>query len=142
MFCFCQRSLPAYARVKQSRVPNAYDKTALRLEVGDIVAVKNKETFPCDLLVLSTSSLAGKCYVMTANLDGETNLKPKLAVRQTRKYLNVGLLKSLTGQIECQNPNPDLFSFSGLIQLERELGTETHPINLENLGVTGGHDYH
>ena len=28
-----QRSLPAYARVKQSRVPNAYDKTALRLEV-------------------------------------------------------------------------------------------------------------
>jgi proto-oncogene C-crk len=34
-----QRSLPAYARVKQSRVPNAYDKTALRLEVGDIVKV-------------------------------------------------------------------------------------------------------
>ena len=29
-----QRSLPAYARVKQSRVPNAYDKTALRLEVS------------------------------------------------------------------------------------------------------------
>jgi len=34
-----QRSLPAYARVKQSRVPNAYDKTALRLEIGDIVKV-------------------------------------------------------------------------------------------------------
>lgn len=34
-----QRKLPAYARVKQSRVPNAYDRTALRLEVGDIVKV-------------------------------------------------------------------------------------------------------
>ena len=33
MFDCFQRSLPAYARVKQSRVPNAYDKTALRLEV-------------------------------------------------------------------------------------------------------------
>ena len=33
MFNCLQRSLPAYARVKQSRVPNAYDKTALRLEV-------------------------------------------------------------------------------------------------------------
>ena len=33
MFNCFQRSLPAYARVKQSRVPNAYDKTALRLEV-------------------------------------------------------------------------------------------------------------
>ena len=34
---FFQRSLPAYARVKQSRVPNAYDKTALRLEVKEKV---------------------------------------------------------------------------------------------------------
>jgi len=34
-----QRQLPAYARVKQARVPNAYDRTALRLEVGDIVEV-------------------------------------------------------------------------------------------------------
>ncbi|XP_017056797.1 adapter molecule Crk [Drosophila ficusphila] len=33
------RKLPAYARVKQSRVPNAYDKTALKLEVGDIIKV-------------------------------------------------------------------------------------------------------
>lgn len=38
-FCFFQRKLPAYARVKQARVPNAYDKTALRLEVGDTVKV-------------------------------------------------------------------------------------------------------
>ena len=33
---YFQRSLPAYARVKQSRVPNAYDKTALRLEVTNL----------------------------------------------------------------------------------------------------------
>ena len=34
-----QRKLPAYARVKQARVPNAYDKTALKLEVGDTIKV-------------------------------------------------------------------------------------------------------
>lgn len=34
-----QRKLPAYARVKQARVPNAYDKTALKLEVDDIIKV-------------------------------------------------------------------------------------------------------
>lgn len=33
------RKLPAYARVKQARVPNAYDKTALKLEVGDLIKV-------------------------------------------------------------------------------------------------------
>ena len=36
---FLQRKLPAYAIVKQARVPNAYDKTALKLEVGDIIKV-------------------------------------------------------------------------------------------------------
>ncbi|GAB6028828.1 hypothetical protein CHUAL_004636 [Chamberlinius hualienensis] len=34
-----QRKLPAFAKVKQARVPNAYDKTALKLEVGDVVKV-------------------------------------------------------------------------------------------------------
>ncbi|KFD51651.1 hypothetical protein M514_07530 [Trichuris suis] len=34
-----QRKLPAYARVKQARIPNAYDKSALRLQVGDMVKV-------------------------------------------------------------------------------------------------------
>ncbi|XP_067943849.1 adapter molecule Crk-like [Watersipora subatra] len=33
------RSLPAYARVVTMRIPNAYDRTALKLEVGDIVCV-------------------------------------------------------------------------------------------------------
>ncbi|XP_061380335.1 adapter molecule Crk [Danaus plexippus] len=34
-----QRTLPALARVRQTRVPNAYDKTALKLQEGDILKV-------------------------------------------------------------------------------------------------------
>ncbi|XP_030748707.1 adapter molecule Crk [Sitophilus oryzae] len=34
-----QRKLPAYARVKQARIPNAYDDTALKLEKGDTIKV-------------------------------------------------------------------------------------------------------
>ncbi|CAG0913478.1 unnamed protein product [Notodromas monacha] len=34
-----ERKLPCFARVKQERIPNAYDKTALKLKVGDIVRV-------------------------------------------------------------------------------------------------------
>ncbi|XP_055373820.1 adapter molecule Crk [Condylostylus longicornis] len=33
------RKLPALAIVKQTRIPNAYDKTALKLEVGDVITV-------------------------------------------------------------------------------------------------------
>ena len=37
LFISFQRQLPALARVKQARVPNAYDMTALPLNVGDVV---------------------------------------------------------------------------------------------------------
>lgn len=33
--------------------------------------------FPADLVPLASSSQAGGCYVDTANLDGESNLKLK-----------------------------------------------------------------
>lgn len=33
------RQLPALARVKQERVPNAYDETALKLNIGDVIKV-------------------------------------------------------------------------------------------------------
>ena len=107
------------------------------VEVGDILAVKSKEKFPCDLIILATSSLKGKCYVMTANLDGESNLKPKLALRETRKYMNVSFLKNLSGQIECQNPSPDLFSFSGKATIVKDYGVEKCSIGIENLAMRG-----
>ena len=34
------------------------------------------QPFPCDLLLLYTEG--DKCYITTANLDGETNLKVNL----------------------------------------------------------------
>lgn len=34
-----QRTLPALARVKLTRIPNAYDKTALKLQEGDLIRV-------------------------------------------------------------------------------------------------------
>ena len=107
------------------------------VRVGDIIAVKNKDKFPCDLIILATSSLKGKCYVMTANLDGESNLKAKLAVRETRKYMNVSFLKNLSGKVECQNPNPDLLSFSGRLNVVKEYGIENCSISVENLGMRG-----
>lgn len=50
-FLVLQRKLPALARVKQARVPNAYDRTALRLEVGDTIKV-------------TKTNINGKCFVV------------------------------------------------------------------------------
>ena len=33
------------------------------------------DEIPCDIVLLSSSDIRGECYITTANLDGETNLK-------------------------------------------------------------------
>ena len=38
------------------------------------------EEIPCDLVVLSCEDPEGTCYITTANLDGETNLKVCLPI--------------------------------------------------------------
>ena len=62
------------------------------ISVGDIVRVDRDQQFPADLVLISASNNLGKCFVMTANLDGETNLKPLFASKE----------ESDTAQITCR----------------------------------------
>ncbi|MEQ2202042.1 putative phospholipid-transporting ATPase IH, partial [Xenoophorus captivus] len=50
-------------------------KQSRKLMVGDVVFMKEDETFPCDLILLSSSRDDGMCYVTTASLDGESSHK-------------------------------------------------------------------
>uniref|UniRef100_A0A8C2ZX55 Phospholipid-transporting ATPase n=1 Tax=Cyclopterus lumpus TaxID=8103 RepID=A0A8C2ZX55_CYCLU len=56
------------------------------IRVGDIVRVAKDETFPADLALLSSDRADGTCHITTASLDGETNLKVCLSVRQSISY--------------------------------------------------------
>jgi phospholipid-transporting ATPase len=44
--------------------------------------VKGDEVFPADLIALSSSN-SGVCYIETSTLDGERNLKLRIALRET-----------------------------------------------------------
>ena len=69
---------------------------------------------------------------MTANLDGETNLKNQVAPSLTRKH-RADQLMNLKAQIECENPNPDLQGFVGRMTVE---GLDDHsPVRTTSTGT-------
>lgn len=45
------------------------------VKVGHVVRVSNREMIPADIVMIASSDSNGLAYVLTANLDGETNLK-------------------------------------------------------------------
>ena len=53
-----------------------------QIRVGQVIKIYENQYFPCDLLLLNSSSAKGVCYVETKNLDGETNLKHKIAPKE------------------------------------------------------------
>ena len=65
--------------------------------VGDIVRVKSEKSFPADLILLVSSDSESQCYIETANLDGETNLKIRTAHNGTKENKDPQSLASLQG---------------------------------------------
>ena len=59
------------------------------VKVGDVVKVKENEMIPADMVILSTAS-NNVCYVETKDIDGETNLKHKIAPSGTINITEAG----------------------------------------------------
>ncbi len=58
------------------------------LKVGELVKITKDEFFPADIMILSTSDKKGICFIETKNLDGETNLKRKIANKEIQVCLD------------------------------------------------------
>ncbi|KAF0873170.1 AT8A2 ATPase, partial [Crocuta crocuta] len=86
--------------------------------VGDIVKVVNGQYLPADMALLSSSEPQAMCYVETANLDGETNLKIRQGLSHTADMQTREVLMKLSGTIECEGPNRHLYDFTGNLHVD------------------------
>ncbi|KAE8648731.1 phospholipid-transporting ATPase 3 isoform X1 [Cucumis sativus] len=104
-----------------------------RLQVGDIVRVRQDGFFPADLLFLASTNPDGVCYIETANLDGETNLKIRKALEKTWDYLTPEKASEFKGEVQCEQPNNSLYTFTGNVIIQKQ----TLPLSPNQLLLRG-----
>ncbi|TVU31027.1 hypothetical protein EJB05_22691 [Eragrostis curvula] len=104
-----------------------------RLQVGDIVRIKKDGYFPADLLFLSSTNPDGVCYIETANLDGETNLKIRKALEKTWDYVLPEKVSEFKGEVQCEQPNNSLYTFTGNLIVDKQ----TIPLSPNQLLLRG-----
>ncbi|CAG0915171.1 unnamed protein product [Notodromas monacha] len=92
-----------------------------RVQVGDIIKLSNDDFVTADLLLLSTSEPNGLCYIETAELDGETNLKSRQCLAETSDLgQDDAALGHFDAKIYCEAPNNNLSRFEGTMEWQGE----------------------
>ncbi|XP_044005984.1 probable phospholipid-transporting ATPase IM isoform X3 [Aphidius gifuensis] len=87
-----------------------------QVQVGDVIRMENDQFVAADVLLLSTSEPNGLCYIETAELDGETNLKCRQCLAETSEMMdNNELIGKFDGEIVCETPNNLLNKFDGIL---------------------------
>lgn len=78
------------------------------------------------MICLSSSEAQGLCYIETASLDGETNLKIRRALPLTNTMESLNDLKI---EVNCEQPNESLYTFKGNVIM----GQDTVPVAVEQI---------
>mgnify|MGYP000436342926 CR=1 FL=1 len=111
-------------RLSQGKIVEE-DIKAWEIQSGDLVKIEGKTPVPVDMVVLCASESADghKCLVETSNIDGETNLKPRVAPDDLAVLVGPdGNLQSdllnKAATVEFEMPNADIHNFSGALHIE------------------------
>uniref|UniRef100_A0A8C7T3Q0 Phospholipid-transporting ATPase n=1 Tax=Oncorhynchus mykiss TaxID=8022 RepID=A0A8C7T3Q0_ONCMY len=115
-----------YSRKQQMYVDQRWQD----VHVGDFVRLSCNEIIPADMLLLYSSDPHGVCYIETANLDGETNLKQRQVVRDLPRQGSELTPENFHSRIECENPNNDLSRFRGFMEYPSKARVGLHNNNL------------
>ncbi|NXB39866.1 AT8B2 ATPase, partial [Eulacestoma nigropectus] len=105
----------------------------MNVRVGDIIKLENNQFVAADLLLLSSSEPHGLCYIETAELDGETNMKVRQAIPVTAELGDTSKLARFDGEVICEPPNNKLDKFGGTLHWKEN----KYPLSNQNMLLRG-----
>lgn len=106
-----------YSKTQVLKGSSFHETKWVDVAVGDVVRVESEEPFPADLVLLASSEPEGLCYIETANLDGETNLKIKQAIPETAHLVSPSELSRLSGRVRSEQPNSSLYTYEATLTM-------------------------
>lgn len=109
----------------------------INVAVGDIIRIESEEPIPADIVLLASSEPEGLCYIETANLDGETNLKIKQAIPETCVLVSTSEMSRLGGKIRSEQPNSSLYTYEGTLTMSTGGGEKELPLAPDQLLLRG-----
>ncbi|KAK5240060.1 aminophospholipid translocase, partial [Cryomyces antarcticus] len=89
------------------------------------------------LALLASSEPEGLCYIETANLDGETNLKIKQAIPETANLVSPSDLGRLSGRVRSEQPNSSLYTYEATLTMQAGGGEKELPLAPDQLLLRG-----
>ncbi|QRV72463.1 phospholipid-translocating P-type ATPase [Ceratobasidium sp. AG-Ba] len=105
------------------------------IRVGDYVKIHDRESFPADIIVCSTSEEENVAYVETKNLDGETNLKSRHAVPElTHLRTAQDCANAPPIRIEAEAPDVNMYRLNAAVVLDN--GRKS-PVDLQTTLLRG-----
>uniref|UniRef100_A0A3P9PSV5 Phospholipid-transporting ATPase n=1 Tax=Poecilia reticulata TaxID=8081 RepID=A0A3P9PSV5_POERE len=105
----------------------------MNVKVGDVIKLENNQFVAADLLLLSSTEPHGLCYIETAELDGETNMKVRQSVSVTAELGDPNNLASFDGEVVCEPPNNKLDRFCGTLYWREK----KYPLTNQNMLLRG-----
>ncbi|KAF8154452.1 phospholipid-transporting ATPase 1 [Crassisporium funariophilum] len=110
-----------------------------KLEVGDVVLLRDNEQVPADIVVLSTSDSDGLCYLETKNLDGETNLKPRKSCKATSSITSEDDIEKSSFYLDSEPPHQNLYQYHAVLRYKDPTSDEQkqEPVTINELLLRG-----